>query len=69
MQTSSQVRWKDEIALVWSSEKTGEPKAGSFGCPGHPGPAKRLHLLAQAGFRSPTLAADTGFNLVLAAIR
>jgi hypothetical protein len=31
------------------------------------GPAKRLRLLAEAGFRDATLAADTGYNLVLTA--
>jgi hypothetical protein len=33
------------------------------------GPTLRLGLLADAGFRDPVLAADTGSNLVLAAVR
>ncbi|MCW6003574.1 class I SAM-dependent methyltransferase [Micromonospora sp. CPCC 205371] len=33
------------------------------------GPAKRLRLLEEAGFRDAVLAADTGFNLVLTARR
>jgi SAM-dependent methyltransferase len=33
------------------------------------GPARRLRLLAEAGFSAPAVAADTGFNLVLAAVK
>jgi SAM-dependent methyltransferase len=40
---------------------------GAYGLGTQGGPTRRLQLLADAGFRNPTLAADTGFNLVLAA--
>ncbi|MFB4314965.1 class I SAM-dependent methyltransferase [Actinomadura sp. 21ATH] len=42
---------------------------GAYGLGTQGGPAKRLALLAEAGFRDPFLAADTGFNLVVAATR
>ena len=45
----------------------GQPGAYALGTQG--GPAVRLRLLAGAGFRAPTLAADTGANLVLAATK
>ncbi len=45
----------------------GQPGAYGLGTQG--GPAKRLALLAEAGFADPVVAADTGFNLVLAATR
>ncbi len=45
----------------------GQPGAYGLGTQG--GPAKRLALLAEAGFVDPVVAADTGFNLVLAATR
>lgn len=45
----------------------GQPGAYGMGTQG--GPAVRLRLLAEAGFHDPTLAADTGVNLVLAATR
>lgn len=40
---------------------------GAYGLGTQGGPAKRLRLLAEAGFRDPVVAADTGLNLVLAA--
>jgi SAM-dependent methyltransferase len=42
---------------------------GAFGLGTQGGPAVRLQLLADAGFRTPVLAADTGVNLVLAATK
>ncbi|QOV34406.1 methyltransferase domain-containing protein [Streptomyces ferrugineus] len=42
---------------------------GRYGLGTQGGPAKRLDLLAEAGFRDVRLAADTGFNLVLAAVK
>jgi SAM-dependent methyltransferase len=42
---------------------------GAYGLGTQGGPAKRLTLLAEAGFASPVVAADTGFNLVLAATK
>ena len=42
---------------------------GAYGLGTQGGPAKRLALLAEAGFADPVVAADTGFNLVLAARR
>ncbi|WP_203832469.1 hypothetical protein, partial [Actinoplanes lobatus] len=49
---------------------------GSLSRPGAPtvwgalgGPAKRLELFAGAGFSDPILAADTGFNLVVGAVK
>jgi SAM-dependent methyltransferase len=42
---------------------------GAYGLGTQGGPAKRLALLAEAGFDNPVVAADTGFNLVLAATR
>ncbi len=42
---------------------------GAYGLGTQGGPAVRLRLLAEAGFRAPTLAADTGTNLVLAAMK
>lgn len=42
---------------------------GAYGMGTQGGPAARLRLLAEAGFRRPTLAADTGANLVLAATK
>jgi SAM-dependent methyltransferase len=40
---------------------------GAYGLGTLGGPGARLRLLAEAGFTSPVLAADTGFNLVVAA--
>ncbi|MBM2620905.1 class I SAM-dependent methyltransferase [Actinoplanes sp. LDG1-06] len=40
---------------------------GAYGLGTQGGPAKRLQLLADAGFADPVVAADTGLNLVLAA--
>jgi SAM-dependent methyltransferase len=40
-----------------------------YGLGNQGGPGKRLELLAEAGFRDPILAADTGFNLVVAATK
>jgi SAM-dependent methyltransferase len=45
----------------------GQPGAYGLGAQG--GPARRLRLLADAGFRNPTLAADNGVNLVVAATK
>ena len=42
---------------------------GAYGLGTQGGPAKRLALLAGAGFADPVVAADTGLNLVLAATR
>ena len=42
---------------------------GGYGLGTQGGPAVRLALLAEAGFRNPTLAADTGVNLVLTATK
>jgi DNA-binding SARP family transcriptional activator/SAM-dependent methyltransferase len=42
---------------------------GGYGLGTQGGPSRRLRLLADAGFRNPVLAADSGFNLVLAATR
>jgi hypothetical protein len=42
---------------------------GAYGLGTQGGPAKRLALLAEAGFENPVVAADTGVNLVLAATR
>jgi len=42
---------------------------GAYGLGTQGGPAQRLALLAEAGFAEPVVAADTGFNLVLAARR
>jgi SAM-dependent methyltransferase len=42
---------------------------GAYGLGTQGGPAPRLRLLAEAGFRHAVVAADTGFNLVLAARR
>jgi SAM-dependent methyltransferase len=44
-----------------------QPGGHAMGTQG--GPAQRLRLLTEAGFRGATLAADTGANLVLAAVR
>ncbi|BBH67372.1 SAM-dependent methyltransferase [Actinoplanes sp. OR16] len=45
----------------------GQPGAYGLGTLG--GPAKRLELLAAAGFTDPIVAADTGFNLVVSATK
>ncbi|MEU4691567.1 class I SAM-dependent methyltransferase [Actinoplanes sp. NPDC023714] len=45
----------------------GQPGAYGLGTCG--GPGKRLELLAGAGFTDPIVAADTGFNLVMAATK
>jgi SAM-dependent methyltransferase len=42
---------------------------GAYGLGTAGGPAKRLRLLAEAGFGNPAVAADTGFNLVLTAAK
>ncbi|MDI6102580.1 class I SAM-dependent methyltransferase [Actinoplanes sp. NEAU-A12] len=42
---------------------------GAYGLGTLGGPAARLRLLAEAGFANPVLAADTGFNLVVAATK
>ena len=42
---------------------------GAYGLGTQGGPARRLELLAGAGFSEPVVAADTGFNLVLAAVK
>ncbi|WP_192583728.1 class I SAM-dependent methyltransferase [Streptomyces albicerus] len=42
---------------------------GRYGLGTQGGPAKRLALLTEAGFREVELAADTGFNLVFAATK
>ncbi|MFI7541978.1 class I SAM-dependent methyltransferase [Actinoplanes sp. NPDC049599] len=42
---------------------------GAYGLGTQGGPARRLELLAAAGFADPVVAADTGFNLVLSATR
>jgi hypothetical protein len=42
---------------------------GGYGLGNQGGPAPRLELLAEAGFRDPIVAADTGFNLVIAATK
>ncbi|MCD7436906.1 methyltransferase domain-containing protein [Streptomyces lincolnensis] len=42
---------------------------GQYGLGTQGGPARRIQLLAEAGFREAGLAADTGFNLVLAAVK
>ncbi|MBG0567231.1 class I SAM-dependent methyltransferase [Actinoplanes aureus] len=42
---------------------------GAYGLGTAGGPAKRLELLAGAGFANPILAADTGFNLVVSATK
>ena len=42
---------------------------GAYGMGNQGGAAQRLKLLADAGFRSPFIAADTGFNLVAAAAK
>lgn len=42
---------------------------GAFGLGNQGGAEVRLQLLSQAGFRNPVLAADTGFNLVVAATK
>ncbi|MEV1076737.1 class I SAM-dependent methyltransferase [Streptomyces sp. NPDC050211] len=42
---------------------------GRYGLGTQGGPAKRVALLAEAGFREAALVADTGFNLVLAAVK
>jgi trans-aconitate methyltransferase len=42
---------------------------GAYGLGTAGGPQRRLDLLADAGFRNPMVAADTGFNLVLTAVR
>jgi SAM-dependent methyltransferase len=42
---------------------------GAYGLGAHGSPARRLALLAEAGFDRPVLAADTGFNLVLTATK
>jgi SAM-dependent methyltransferase len=42
---------------------------GAYGLGTLGGPAQRLELLARAGFADPVLAADTGFNLVVAATK
>ncbi|MDN3021894.1 class I SAM-dependent methyltransferase [Streptomyces sp. S.PB5] len=42
---------------------------GRYGLGTQGGPARRVQLLEEAGFRKAGLAADTGFNLVLAAVK
>jgi SAM-dependent methyltransferase len=42
---------------------------GGYGLGTQGGPTRRLQLLTEAGFQDATLAADTGFNLVLAGTR
>ncbi|MGP4044628.1 class I SAM-dependent methyltransferase [Streptomyces sp. 2A115] len=42
---------------------------GGYGLGTQGGPAKRVELLTEAGFRDAKLAADTGFNLVLTATK
>jgi SAM-dependent methyltransferase len=42
---------------------------GAYGLGTQGGPQVRLDLLAEAGFDTPAVAADTGFNLVLAAVK
>lgn len=44
-----------------------QPEQYGLGTQG--GPARRIQLLAEAGFGQAGLAADTGFNLVLAAVK
>ncbi|KUO19960.1 hypothetical protein [Streptomyces dysideae] len=44
-----------------------QPDAYGLGTQG--GPARRVRLLAEAGFRDAALVADTGFNLVSAAVK
>jgi len=52
---------------VCTPASLGQPGGYALGTQG--GPARRLQLLADAGFRNPVVAADTGFNLVFAATR
>jgi hypothetical protein len=47
------------------AELAGQPSAYGLGTQG--GPGRRIELFADAGFRDARLAADTGFNLVVAA--
>jgi hypothetical protein len=42
---------------------------GAYGLGTQGGPQVRLDLLAEAGFDTPVVAADTGFNLVIAAVK
>jgi hypothetical protein len=42
---------------------------GAYGLGTQGGPQLRLDLLAEAGFDTPVVAADTGFNLVMAAVK
>ncbi|SNY73542.1 class I SAM-dependent methyltransferase [Paractinoplanes atraurantiacus] len=42
---------------------------GAYGLGTQGGPTARLELLAAAGFDAPVVAADTGFNLVLAGLK
>lgn len=42
---------------------------GAYGLGTQGGPARRLELFAEAGFADPIVAADTGFNLVLSAVK
>jgi len=42
---------------------------GAYGLGTQGGPAKRIALLTEAGFADATVAADTGFNLVIAATK
>lgn len=47
----------------------GLAQPGGHGMGNQGGPGKRLALLAEAGFRDPIVAADTGLNLVVAATK
>jgi SAM-dependent methyltransferase len=60
------VRLDDAISTsLCTPASQAQPGAYALGTQG--GPARRLALLADAGFRNPTVVADTGVNLVLAA--
>ena len=68
------MRERLQLLLMQGLHADGRPAealavADAYGLGTQGGPAVRLRLLAEAGFRAPTLAADTGTNLVLAAMK
>jgi SAM-dependent methyltransferase len=62
----SRLNWAASTALCTPGSLS---QPGAYGLGTQGGPAKRLDLLTRAGFADAVLAADTGFNLVVAAVK
>lgn len=62
----ARLNWAASTALCTPGSLS---QPGAYGLGNQGGPGKRLDLLTDAGFADAVLAADTGFNLVVAAVK